>query len=132
MPSSIVCLSDDFSVELEQLQIYAHGEETKRTQDEQDDNVLFSTEFEASFEVPFVPNASLSTDLAPTIEAFTSCIDELDSSPNLEFFSSASFLLSGILRYFLDLKTPGSAGSAAAHHMYSPKTLIICQNGKYH
>lgn len=132
MPSSLVCLSEDFSVGLEQLQIYAQGEETKRIQDEQDDDVLFSTEFEASFEVRIFPNASLSTELDPTIEAFASCIDEVDSSPSLEFFSSASFLLSGILRYFLDLKTPGSAGSAAAHHMYSPKTLIICQNGKYH
>lgn len=132
MPSSLVCLSEDFSVELEQLQIFAQGEETKRIKDEQDDDVLFSTEFKASFEILFVPNASLSTELAPAVDAFASCIDEVDSSPILEFFNSASFLLSGILRYFLDLKTPGSAGSDAAHQMYSPNTLIIWQKGKYH
>jgi len=53
----------------------------------------------------------------PTVEAFASCIDGVDSSPNLELFNPKPILLSGILRYFLELKTPGSDGSDAAHQM---------------
>ncbi|MED6180303.1 hypothetical protein PIB30_008798, partial [Stylosanthes scabra] len=123
MPSSLICLSQDSLLELEQLQTYAQGEHTKRRHDEEhDDSFFFSTESEASFILPSVPGASLSTDFAPTVEAFAPCTEEVDSPPNLEFFGSLCFSLYGILRYFLDLKTPGSAGSVAAHQMYNPKT----------
>lgn len=54
-----------------------------------------------------------------------SWMDERDSPARLEAFKLECFLLPGILRYFFDLNTPESAGSAAAHQKYSPKEDII-------
>lgn len=132
MPSSLVCWSEDSSLELEQQQIKAQGEQRSRKQGEGDEDAFFCSEIATSFKLASVPSSSLPRDLAPTIEAFASCIDEVDPPPILESFSPVSFLLSGIFRYFLDLNTPGSAGSAAAHQTYSPKTQVIWQKVRYY
>ncbi|KAF7809080.1 putative protein S-acyltransferase 22 [Senna tora] len=121
MPSSLVCWSEDSSFELEQPHMKAQGEQRNRRQDEDDDDTPFSTETATSFKLASVPSSSLSRDFAPIVEAFASCIDEVEPPPILESFSSVGFPFSGIFRYFFDLKTPGSAGSAAAHQIVVTK-----------
>jgi hypothetical protein len=124
MPSSLICSSEDSSLELHQLQIKAQGKKTHWKQDEFPDDT-FSIWVFGSFKVASEPTASLSRDFPPTVEAFASCFDEVDPPPSFESFRGLCFSLSGILRYFLDLKTPGSAGSAAAHQIYRPKAQVI-------
>lgn len=126
MPSSLICCSEDSPLEPEQLQIKAQGVRAYKREDEQSaDLFIFSISELRSFEVTSAPISSFSRGFPPTAAAFASFIDEVDSPPSLESFSWAAFTLSGILRYFLDLKTPGSAGSAAAHQIYRPKTQAI-------
>lgn len=126
MPSSLICCSDDSSLEPKQLQIKAQGERTNVQQEEFGDNAFFSWTSELrSLEVVSASIVSISTGLCPTVAALASFIDEVESPPSLESFGREDFPLSGILRYFFDLKTPESAGSAAAHQIYSPKTQPI-------
>ena len=121
MPSSLICCSEDSSLEPQPLQIKAQGVQANRRQDA----FFFSNSVLWSFEVASFPTALLSTGFPLTVAALASSTEEVDSPPNLESFGSESFSWSGIFRYFLDLKTPGSAGSAAAHQTYRPKTHVI-------
>lgn len=66
-----------------------------------------------------------SRDFPPVVAELASCIEEVDSPPIFESLGLKSFCFSGILRYFFDRKTPGSAGSAAAHHIYRLNTHVI-------
>lgn len=126
MPSSLICCSEDSPLEPEQLQIKAQGVRAYNRQDEwSEDSFMFSISELPSFEVTSAPVSSFSRSFPPTVAVLASFIDEVDSPPSLESFSRADFMLSGILRYLLDLKTPGSAGSAAAHQIYRPKTQVI-------
>ena len=71
---------------------------------------FFFVEIAAYLKVASVPNSSLAS---------------------LQLLSPSTFLLSTNLRYFLDLKTPGSTGSDAAHQMYNPKTQVIWKELMY-
>lgn len=125
MPSSLICCSEDSSLEPQLLQIKAQGEQTNRRQDEFFGDAFFSISAVWSFIVASLPNASLSIGFPPTVVVLASSMEDVDSPPNLESFGRECFSWSGIFRYFLDLKTPGSAGSAAAHQTYRPKTHVI-------
>ncbi|KAI5340494.1 hypothetical protein L3X38_019768 [Prunus dulcis] len=94
-------------------------------QDEVSGAFFFPLSLVHIFEVAYYPRTSLSRGLPPTVTALASCIDDVDSPHSLESFVLVCFSLAGILRYFFDLKTPGSAGSAAAHQIYRLKTHVI-------
>lgn len=97
MPSSLICCVEDSSLELEQLQIYAHGEHTSRRQDERSDDLFFiSVSVREFLEVASLPKTSLAGDFPPSVVALASCNDEVDSPPSLEFFCIECFPLSGM------------------------------------
>lgn len=126
MPSSLICCSEDSSLEPQELQIKAHGARASNKHDDLWEEAFpSSTSQFNSLEVASAAVISPSTGLLPTVGAFASLIEEIDSPPSLESFCRSDLPPSGNLRYFLDLKTPGSAGSAAAHHIYRPKTQEI-------
>ena len=126
MPSSLICCLEDSSYELEHLQIKSQGEKIHSKQDDCFDEALFpSISTLVSFKVSSVAAACFSRVFPPANAALSSCKDVVESAPNLEPFGPEYFPFSGILRYFLDLKTPASAGSAAAHQIYRPKQHVI-------
>ena len=125
MPSSLICCSED-SCELEQLHKKAQGTNKPAKQDERLDGAFFLSVSEVTLPVvAFTLCTSSSRGFCPVVAALASLIDEVDSPPSLDSFGRLRFPLSGIFRYFLDLKTPESAGSAAAHQIYRLKTHII-------
>lgn len=69
--------------------------------------------------------------MSPGLPSDASCMEEIGSPSSLESFSRASFPSSGIFRYLLDLKTPRSAGSHPADHMYRLKAHVIWK-GRMH
>lgn len=125
MPSSLICCSEDSSLELQRLQIKAQGKQANEKQDECFEDAFFSISEICSFEAASLSTTSLSRGFPPSVAALASTMEEVDSPPNLESLGLECFSWSGIFRYFLDLKTPGSAGSAAAHQIYRPKTHVI-------
>ncbi|KAF5754904.1 hypothetical protein HanXRQr2_Chr17g0796541 [Helianthus annuus] len=58
------------------------------------------------------------------LSSFASLVS--DSSPWFDPSFLAFVWLLGVLQYFLDLKTPASAGSAPAHQIYKPNADVIC------
>lgn len=97
MPSSLICCVEDSSLELEQLQINAHGEQASRRQDERFDDVFFISVSVVEFlEVASLPNTSLARGFPPSIVALASCNDDVDSPPSLESFCIECFPLSGM------------------------------------
>lgn len=97
MPSSLICCVEDSSFEPEQLQIYAHGEQASRRQDERSDDVFFISVSVGEFlEVVSLPNTSLAGDFSPSVVALASCNDEVDSPPSFESFCIECFPLSGM------------------------------------
>ena len=84
-----------------------------------------------SSKLAFVLITSPSWGLPPFSLAFVNFLDEADPPPSFESFALVCSLQE-VLRYFLDLKTPESAGSDAAHQIYSPKALNIWKNTKIH
>lgn len=102
MPSSLVWCSEDWSSGLEQWHMIAQGNRRKTAMIQDGDDMAFSVLDLSSF-------ASLLADSSPCLDpSFLTC-----------------FLLSVVLQYFLDLKTPASAGSAPAHQIYRPNAHII-------
>lgn len=91
MPSSLIC-SENSSLELQQLQIKAHGEHANRTQDECFGDAFFSLiSLIWSFEVASLTIASLSTGFPPAVAALASSLEEVDSPPNFESFGLEYF-----------------------------------------
>lgn len=128
MPSSLVWSSEDSSLGFEQWHIKAQGIKAKIAINgfDVDVSLLVSDTLSSVLESWFL--LFLIEGLSPTLAVFGSCIDDADSPPCFDSFTLWPVLLFGALRYFFDLKTPGSAGSAPAHHMYKPNADIICED----
>lgn len=123
MPSSLVWSSEDSSFELEQWHIKAQGIKAKN---QHGFDVFFTLSDTLSSVLEFFE--FLIEGLPPTLAAFASCIDEVESPPSLDSLTLPLIFLFVVFVYFFDLKTPGSAGSAPAHHIYNPNEDIIWQD----
>lgn len=123
MPSSLVC-SEDSSCLSEQLHIKAQGSKGNNAEKHDDwwAALIFFLVWAARCVAVWASLLLLSKVLSPATAALASCTE---SPPSLDSLAWADLLLPATLVYFFDLKTPGSAGSDAAHQIYRPITHTI-------
>lgn len=121
MPSSLCCCSEDCSCARKQQCTNDRGHQPSKITKT---GILRQVEFFfRSWSDNFFEPLCSSNGLQPVDPTCSSWIE----LPCLRLFESLCFPVPSMLRYFLDLKTPGSPGSVAAHQTYRKKTHATWQ-----